>query len=61
MQHKNILPLLGANVVVPQPYIVNPFLSNGNMIGYLNEFPYKVKKFLFLLFLEKEIYLNFLL
>jgi len=41
MQHKNILPLLGANVVVPQPYIVNPFLSNGNMIGYLNEFPYK--------------------
>ncbi|ORX79820.1 kinase-like protein, partial [Anaeromyces robustus] len=41
MQHKNILPLLGANVVIPQPYIVNPFLSNGNMIGYLNEYPHK--------------------
>jgi serine/threonine protein kinase len=41
MDHKNILPLLGANVVIPQPYIVNPFLSNGNMIGYLNEYPHK--------------------
>ncbi|ORX51403.1 kinase-like protein [Piromyces finnis] len=41
MNHKNILPLLGANVVIPQPYIVNPFLSNGNMIGYLNEYPNK--------------------
>jgi len=41
MNHKNILPLLGANVVIPQPYIINPFLSNGNMIGYLNENPHK--------------------
>jgi len=41
MQHKNILPLLGANIVIPQPYIVNPFLTNGNMIGYLNEYPHK--------------------
>jgi len=41
MEHKNILPLLGANVVIPQPYIINPFLSNGNMIGYLNEYPHK--------------------
>ncbi|KAL6601976.1 kinase-like protein [Neocallimastix sp. 'constans'] len=41
MQHKNVLPLLGANLAIPQPYIVNPFLSNGNMIGYLNEFPNK--------------------
>jgi len=47
MQHKNVLPLLGANLAITQPYIVNPFLSNGNMIGYLNEFPNKVNYMFF--------------
>ncbi|ORY44257.1 kinase-like protein, partial [Neocallimastix californiae] len=35
MQHKNVLPLLGANLAIPQPYIVNPFLSNGNVMDYI--------------------------
>ncbi|KAJ3335351.1 hypothetical protein HDU93_005754 [Gonapodya sp. JEL0774] len=39
LRHPNILPLYGANLTCPQPFMVSPFMEHGHVIKYLGAKP----------------------
>ncbi|KAJ3336756.1 hypothetical protein HDU93_002266 [Gonapodya sp. JEL0774] len=39
LHHPNILPLFGANLLAAPPFMVSPYIRNGNLISYLRSHP----------------------